>query len=357
MYNLSDIRTIHFEPTNKCQARCPQCGRINQNNVESKDFFKINPLITDRNGKSGCLDEISLIDFIKWFPPRFIHQLNYFYMCGTSGEPSLATDCLKIFAYLRHINPRIKLTIHTNGGCKSKEWWEKLAKLRVESVFGIDGLEDTHALYRVNTDWKKIIDNASAFIEAGGEATWQMLVFKHNQHQIIECAKMAKDMGFKSFNYFHTIRFSENDDISKQPVYNPKGEVTHYLEPSSITLKNYQKMRSSFNNIQSKNEVIDCLVKREKSLYVAANGNVLPCCHMVSCFEFLQDDMDDYKNKIGVKYNLYQNTLVEIFDSMYFKNIEKTWSKDPLLACAKTCGKTTGTWFDNTKSQSIFINF
>lgn len=356
MYNLSEIKRIHLEPTSKCQARCPQCGRIDLD-PESEYFLKINPLITDRNGKSGCLDEISFIDFFKWFSPTFVSQLDFLYMCGTSGEPTLATDCLKIFAYLRKANPKMNLSVHTNGGTRSTEWWKKLAKLRVTAVFGIDGLEDTHSLYRVNTDWKKIIENARAFIDAGGHAEWQMLPFKHNQHQIRQCYDMAKEMGFKSFHCLHTIRFSENGDIDKQAVYNPKGEITHYLEPSSVSIKNYEKMKVSFNDVDLKKEIIDCSVKAQKSLYVSANGTVLPCCHMVSCIESLQDDIDDYKNKINVRYNLHQNTLKEIFDSMYFRKIEKTWSEDPLLACAKTCGKVTGTWLDNTESQTISINF
>lgn len=355
MYNLSDIKVIHFEPTNKCQARCPQCKRINQESG-SEDFLKINGLITDRNGKSRCLEEISLVDFIKWFPPKFISQLDTLFMCGTSGEPSLATDCLKIFDYLRSFNPEMTLSIHTNGGCKPKEWWEKLAKLKVKAIFGIDGLEDTHSLYRVNTNWKTVIENARAFIRAGGNAEWQMLIFKHNEHQVAECLKMAKEMGFGSFRFECTTRFVESGE-DKQPVFNPKGEITHYLEPTTLSSKTYQKMKNSFIDVCSQKQTIDCSVKNQNSLYVAANGNVLPCCHMVSCFELMQEDIDDYKQKINVKYNLYQNSLPEIFDSMYFRDIENTWSKDPLLVCSKTCGKDTGTWVDHCYSLTKSITF
>lgn len=351
MYNLSDITIIHLEPTSKCQARCPQCGRWEFN--DDGQVNKINPLIRDREGRPSCLDQIDFKDFVKWFPPKFVSQLHYLYMCGTSGEPTLADDCLKILAYLRINNPKMHLSVHTNGGCKPKEWWVKLAKLRVKAIFGIDGLEDTHALYRVNTNWKKIIENASAFIQAGGNAEWQMLVFKHNEHQITKCINLAKTLGFKSFHCQHTTRFSENGE-QKQAVWNPKGEITHYLEPSSVSLGNYEKVKSSFCEVDASKEVIDCFVKKQKELYIAANGDVLPCCHM---HMYSDDEIDDYNKKINVKPNLHKNTLKEIFDSLYFRKIQSTWDHDPLLTCAKTCGKKTGTWQENQTCQSKYITF
>ena len=43
------------------------------------------------------------------------------------------------------------------------------------------------------------MNNARAFIEAGGRAHWDMLVFDYNQHQIDQCRTLASDMGFKFF--------------------------------------------------------------------------------------------------------------------------------------------------------------
>ena len=53
-----------------------------------------------------------------------------------------------------------------------------------EVWFAIDGLEDTHSIYRQGTNWKKIIDNVMTFVDAGGKARWDMLVFQHNEHQV-----------------------------------------------------------------------------------------------------------------------------------------------------------------------------
>lgn len=330
MYKISDIKIIHLETTTKCQARCPQCGRLDYFNNE------INSYITNRDGKPASLDEVSLSDFVKWFPPKFISQLDSLYMCGTLGEPIFAKDCLKIFAYLRTFNRNIRLTLHTNGSFRPTEWWKKLAKLNVKVVFGIDGLKDTHSLYRVNTNWKTIIRNATAFIRAGGTAEWQMLAFKHNEHQIEECKKLAKVLGFKTFQVRHTSQFGAEN--KKWPSINPRGEITHYLEPSSVSLDRIEKQK--ILNTQDKGDVIiDCQVKSKKEIYVSANGNLLPCCWMLSATVFNYDDIQDYKKKIDMYPNLHKQSLEEIFDSLYFNKIENTWKRDPLLACFNECGK------------------
>lgn len=336
MYNLSDIESIHLETSSKCQARCPQCGRFNFDYEDNK--MKINPLITDRNGKLGALDEIYFSDFIKWFPPKFVPQLKLLYMCGTFGDPIFARDCLKIFCYLRAFNPKMQLSIHTNGSFRPKEWWEKLAKLKVKVVFGIDGLEDTHSLYRVNTNWNRVIENASAFIQAGGVAEWQMLIFKHNQHQISKCIELAKSLGFKTFRVHHTTRFTENDQ-KELAVRNPKGEITHYLEPSSISLQSFDKIDSDYSEDHLIEKTIDCSVKKNKEIYVSANGDLTPCCWMMSSVLYNQDDIADYKKKINMYPNLHKQTLKEIFDSLYFRKIQRTWENESLLICSKACGK------------------
>lgn len=334
MYNLSDIKVVHLETTSKCQSRCPQCPRYD---FDDDKKHKINPLITNRNGKSG-LDEICVSDFIKWFPPKFVKQLHILYMCGTFGDPIFAKDCLKILHYLRKVNPTIQLSIHTNGSFRPKEWWETLAKLKVKVVFAIDGLEDTHSLYRVNTNWNLIINNARAFICAGGNAEWQMLVFKHNEHQISKCVKLAKLLRFKKFSCQHTTRFAESDS-KKMPVFNPSGKITHYLEPSSRSLQFFDKIFLDNSENHLNHKTIDCSAKKNKEIYVSANGSLLPCCWMISSVVYHQNDIDDYNKKINMHPNLHKQTLEEIFDSLYFKKIQKTWDNEPLFTCSKICGK------------------
>jgi MoaA/NifB/PqqE/SkfB family radical SAM enzyme len=216
MYTINQIKDVHLEVTTNCQARCPMCPRRINGGV-------LNPLMT--------LTEIDLETFKRWFSIEFIQQLNTLFMCGNLGDPIVAKDCLKILQYLKSVNPSIRLSMHTNGSARTEEWWKSVAETNTRAVFGIDGLEDTHSLYRIDTDFKKIIQNASSFIQAGGYAEWHMLVFKHNEHQIDDCRMLADSLGFKTFQIKHTTRFT---DI-KFPVLDDTGKTIYNLYPSSKT--------------------------------------------------------------------------------------------------------------------------
>jgi MoaA/NifB/PqqE/SkfB family radical SAM enzyme len=114
MYNYSDIKKIHLEVTQNCQASCPMCDR-NQNGGA------LNPHID--------LSELTLNDCKKIFPPDFIAQLNTMYMCGNLGDPIIARDTLEIFRYFRQHNSRIWLSMNTNAGARDEIWWTELADI------------------------------------------------------------------------------------------------------------------------------------------------------------------------------------------------------------------------------------
>ena len=317
MYNYDNIREIHLEVTSKCQARCPMCPRrINGG--------PLNPFIT--------LDEITLEQFKQWFPIDFIQQLDRLFMCGNLGDPIIAEDTLEILEYLRLSNPNIRLSMHTNGGARNKRWWHDLAYLNVNVTFGIDGLADTHHLYRVSTNWHKIIENAKSFIDNGGNAEWAMLVFKHNEHQIEECRAIATEMKFNNFTVKHTSRF-KND---KWAVLDDKGKPTHYLEPTSKSKNMIPLVQQAQQEVLP---TIVCKAKTQSQLYIGANGIVSPCCWLD--FDWIlpsQESKIDYMEQIGQFPNLHKQSLLEIFEEDYFTKIENTWTDKPLQECSKQCG-------------------
>ena len=106
-------------------------------------------------------------------------------MCGTLGDPIASKYIDELVSIC--VEKRFAIRIHTNGSLKTTKWWSELATELKEVdhavIFGIDGLEDVHELHRQGTSFVKIIDNATAFIQAGGVAEWQFLLFTHNKHQ------------------------------------------------------------------------------------------------------------------------------------------------------------------------------
>lgn len=321
MYNIGDIKTLHLEITSRCQASCPMCARNIQGGVD-------NPFMT--------VTEISLEQFKEWFPVDFIKQLARVYMCGNLGDPIIAKDALAIFEYIRSVNPDTTLSMNTNGSARTTKWWVELAKLNVVVRFGIDGLARSHVLYRVGTDWQKIIDNAVAFINAGGHAVWDMLVFDHNKDEVNECRNLATKLGFKSFHSKNTSRFHNNS----LQVLDKTGKITHTLYATDKSKTIAIKIAEYANTPSEEKKVIRCKVKEEKSLYISATGNVVPCCWLDT--EWMPPhgfSKVDYMDNIGRHLKLTEYSLQEIFDSDIFKEIEQTWSNTPLRECSKQCGE------------------
>ena len=116
MYNYNQIKQIHLESTQLCQASCPMCDRnMNGGNV--------NPYLKN---KSLTLDNVKHL-----FDNKFLNQLDNIYMCGNHGDPIFAPQCLEMFEYFRSNNKNLNLGITTNGGARKPEWWNELAKLNV----------------------------------------------------------------------------------------------------------------------------------------------------------------------------------------------------------------------------------
>lgn len=312
MYNLKDIKVVHLEITSSCQASCPMCARNIQGGV-------VNPFIN--------ITEITFEMFKEWFPVDFLKQLDKLYMCGNLGDPIVAKDTVEIFEYLREINPSIQLGMNTNGSARNSEFWKRLARLDVRVRFGIDGLQDTHGLYRIGTDWNKIIDNAKHFISEGGEAIWDMLIFNHNKHQIESCKQLSEELGFKSFVSKNTARFKED----RLTVLDKVGRTTHVLYPTD---------RSKKITISTESKTITCKASTEKSMYISATGNVTPCCWLDSeWFNPNNPNRIDYMDRIGHYPNLNNSSLNEIFDNNYFNSISDTWICSPLKECSRQCGE------------------
>ena len=156
MYKYEDIKTIHLEITQNCQASCPMCDR-NQNGGA------LNPHIN--------LDELTIDDVKSIFTPDFILQLSTMYMCGNLGDPIVARDTLEVFEYFRSNNPKMWLSMNTNAGARDEHWWQELAKIygRMGAViFSVDGLQDTNHIYRQGVVWENVERSMRSFTGAGG---------------------------------------------------------------------------------------------------------------------------------------------------------------------------------------------
>lgn len=341
MYPYSDLKRLHLEISSNCQAKCPLCPRTIKGST--------NPNLPIKSW--------SISDFKTILPPDVIKQLDYIFFCGNYGDPLMCTDLIDMISYTVDNNPEFGFGIHTNGGLRSKSWWKDLAKALPKShkvTFALDGLSDTHSLYRVGTDFNTVLENARTFIEAGGQAEWQFIKFRHNQHQVAEAKQMSEDLGFINF----WTRDSQRWHRPKFPVY-VDNEVTHYLEPTDTSdlLIVTDTLVKNIDNILSQ-VTISCAAQHRQEAFISFDGTVLPCCFLAQIPHItVHDDAPDagkeisYKTKTqywdlvkslggAQKLNSLQRSLESIINSEPYQNIWDTyWNEKKMITCAHHCPK------------------
>ncbi len=316
------------------------------------------------------LTELSLNDCQTIFPIEFITQLDRMFMCGNYGDPIIAKDTLDIYEYFRIQNFKMTLGMNTNGSARKTDWWKDLAKVMSKHgyvTFGLDGLIDTHHLYRKDTNFERIIENAEAFIKAGGRARWDFIVFEHNEHQIDEAADLAKKIGFEDFRIKKTGRFFSNtkmEVIGSRDVHNKDNEIIYTIRPPKNPLhqnKSLQKEKDiigKHGSMQSYLEQtpVDCKVLKEQSIFVSADGAVYPCCwtaNQIYVWYMPKESSEIWKmiNETGGIDNINAKNvpIEEIVAGEFFNRIQESWlvNNSTLKVCAKTCGQD----FDQFRDQ------
>lgn len=315
---MYDIRKLHLEPTELCQAMCAMCDRVTLDG-------ELNPYI---NGSSLSLEDVKLI-----FEPEFISQLKEMYMCGNLGDPMLAPDCLEIFEYFREVNPNIYLSMNTNGGARKPEWWAKLAKVVNHVTFSIDGLEDTNGVYRKGVSWYNIINNVKEFINAGGKAKWDYLVFEHNEHQIKLAEQLSEELGFVEFRPKTTSRYDK-----ERPAWQTywRGKEQEVLKPPKQ--EKYQSEVVNNPLKDRKNVAISPKCVKNREIYVSARGHVFPCCWAhTSAVSSQNISMEE---RLDIRSLVVDNNAKEVGINKaieWFENIFERWDTDdkPFICSAK----------------------
>jgi len=238
-----------------CNASCPQCHRTDKNGLGKVDWL---PLI-----------KWTLDDFTKKFPPGSIDYVKEFEICGTWGDPIMSKDIGKIIKYIVD-NSQAHISLNTNGGMRTPEWWEDLGsycKERLLVHFDVDGTtNEMHQKYRRGVDLQTVLDNMEAYSAGGGDARAFIILFKHNQDHIDDIKKMCIMYGARETYVIKSDRFTVN---SKYEFINENGEQ-EYLE--EITKDFNDQIGNPWVDTASKN-LLRYIGKKDKSQYSATVGS------------------------------------------------------------------------------------
>lgn len=331
MYDIQDIRHVHLEISSRCNAACPQCPR----NLYGYPY------------NDGYVEQdMTLEQAQKIFSQEFLAQLSEIRINGNFGDIVMNRESLDVVEYFKKSNPDLKIAINTNASGQPKKFWKRLGELNCRVSFALDGLEDTHSLYRQYTDWTRVIANAEVFIKAGGIAIWKMIKFDHNQHQIDSCRDLADKLGFSVFDLIDHGR-------DTGPVFNRRGSLVHVMKRTDaqsidqvLEKKKQQVLLEDIAPAQISNH-INCEAQRLKSIYVSSTGHVYPCC-------FLGFNPESYGHgnyheaaNAQIRPLIDKNCALEypLADCIsWFSKVTDSWkisnfSQGRLVICDNTCGQ------------------
>jgi sulfatase maturation enzyme AslB (radical SAM superfamily) len=376
---------IHCELSSYCNAACPLCPRYYEGTEILRPDIELN--------------QITLEQFKDWFSDDIVKKTNHWIFCGTVGDPMMAKDAINIIEHILTVNPTVNITVNTNGGMRGEKDWTRLGYLSANSfnrrfkvIFSIDGLEDTNHLYRRNVNWNTLMKNAKAFINAGGKAEWDFLIFRHNEHQIQEAKNLSIELGFATFAPKKALGFNNEGKLVKVAALGKQGEFKYWLEPpTELDNRNFDIAKDPiprFDHIEPSvikfykyavldphNELVDkfdgkSFKEREidytdtdckniscksetwgggREIYVSSAGRVSPCCYVGTNIETthstpeivqLKKKLQDYGNQ---HFNLNNYSLEEILEAGHLNRVfADSWNQtgaNKLMFCANTCGE------------------
>lgn len=361
MFDFRDIDEYQIEVTSYCNAACPQCPRNDLGQA-------INPFMP--------LTHLPRDVIHRAFDAELCQRLRQVFFCGSYGDPIMHPNFLEIMRDFRKKNPTLWLYVHTNGGAHDVDYWQELAGIMAghgQIDFGIDGLDDTLHLYRRQVDFQRVIKNAQAFINHGGRAQWNFIVFRHNQHQVNTARDLSRRLGFVNFLARRTGRFfhhAQEVEMTQWPVKNRQGDTEYYLEPPTdyqwrnastqrlpLLKQRYQDMHQYFSTTP-----IRCDAGAGNKVAINVEGLVLPCNffnHNLYDARFHGDQLpgrnhrhdEDGENQVRKFLERYgldnlsilHRSLPEIFQNSMWRDLIASWDRPlgqgRLFECAMTCGQ------------------
>lgn len=375
-FEYTTIDEYQLEITTYCNAACPQCPR----NISGGS---VNPHLPLRHLSRETIDRA--------FTPELCSKIRQVFFCGSYGDPIVHPDFLDILRDFRSKNPTLWLYIHSNGGVHDTAWWKELAEIlngygKID--FGIDGLEDTNHLYRRGVKFDKAINNAQAFIQAGGKAQWNYIVFKHNEHQIETARMLSEIIGFEKILFRGTGRFLNHSTLEESETWDvvPKRDAPYQLEVTTLdeyrnaSMKRLDDLKNEYPNIRDyfDETTVKCDACIGNKVTITAEGLVLPCNffeHNLYDARFRdrevapgahdlhfvdgQNQVAKFVNQHRSELDINTNSIEQVFASNFWDTLVTSWDKTleqgRIFECAFTCGqKLTKVWDQNKLMKSTY---
>ncbi len=296
--------SISFEPTTSCNLRCPECPSglrafSRPTGMLENDFFK------------QTIDDIH---------SHLLYLIFYF-----QGEPYLNPAFLDMVKYAS--SKKIYTATSTNAHYLTDEHARKTVESGLDRlIISIDGTtQDVYKQYRVGGNLEKVMEGARNIIKWRKQLNsktpfvfFQFLVVKHNEHQIEDIKRIAKEIGVDE------VRFKTAQ------VYDYENDPNQLI-PSIDKFSRYKK--SADGTYVPKNKLANQCWKLWHANVITWDGLVVPCC-------FDKDAM----HQLG---NLKNQTMSEVWKNDNYKQFrsELIKSRRNIDICSN-CSEGASVWRD-----------
>lgn len=238
---------LTIEPTNICNLRCPLCttgsGEMERSNGKmSLDTYKN---IIDKMG-----DDL------------------FFLLLYHQGEPYI-NKCFLDFVKLAKAK-----NIYTTTSTNAHYFTDKVINATIDSgldsmIVSLDGVtQDVYEHYRVKGKIDKVLQGTKRFMEIKKERkaktpliALQFLVMKHNEHQLDDVKKLAKELGVDRL----LIKNIEVHNSQEAREWLPKNEK-------------YSRYNFDGNTLVVKSQSRKSCARVWNSTLINWDGSVVPCC-------------------------------------------------------------------------------
>ncbi len=294
--------SISFEPTTSCNLRCPECPS------GLRAFTR----------PTGMLQN----NFFEQTIDQLYKDLSYlvFYF---QGEPYLNPQFLEMVHYAS--SKKIYTATSTNAHYLN----DVNAKKTVESgldrlVISIDGTtQETYQQYRVGGKLEKVLEGASNIVRWKKELKsktpfiiFQFLVVRHNEHQIEEVKRLAKQIGVDQVR----LKTAQVYDYENDP---------NQLIPTIDKFSRYKKNKEGKTEFRGSNN--NHCWRLWHDPVITWDGTVAPCC-------FDKDTL----HKMG---SLHQESFKELWHNPQYKEFRSKvlQSRKNIDICAN-CSEGVKVW-------------
>jgi radical SAM protein with 4Fe4S-binding SPASM domain len=268
---------VSFELTNYCNLKCPECASGSGQMKRERGFMDI-----------GLYEKV-----ISELRP-YLYNINLYFQ----GEPMMHPG---FFLFTGH-SKNFKMVVSTNGHFLTAENSEKLAMSGLNKlIVSLDGMDQkVYSEYRRNGNLGKVIEGIRSVAAARDrfnsvmKLELQFLVNRHNEHQIAEAERFAKEV--KASLKLKSMQVINSQDVGK-------------WMPSE---KKYMRYKNTDGKYFIKNSLPARCLRLWLNPVITWDGKVIPCCFDKDT-EFVMGDLKNESFRSiwnGKQYNEFRKKIL-----------------------------------------------